>query len=200
MVATLGITPAGDTQARTRADLVESRLGNPPARLAAGRRFIVSDAVRNRAAAGARKSVTRYYLRSGKRSLLAGVRRVPGLPRHALSRGRGRLSVRAGAPGARYWIVACVDATRRVKEGNEHNNCRASLRRLAVLGPNGAASGSSSSRRPTATSADSDHDGYADSVDCSAKVAVADAEAEPAARRSGSSSPTPTVPSCATRP
>ncbi|MEN3280351.1 MAG: hypothetical protein V7607_1491 [Solirubrobacteraceae bacterium] len=69
---------------------------------------------------------------------------------------RGR--VLAGVAGGRYFIVACVDATHRVWERNERNNCRVSSRRLAVAGRNGAASGSSP---PTASSADGDHDGYA---------------------------------------
>ena len=167
LAAALSVALTANAQARGRADLVESRLGNPPARMAATRAFTITDVVINRGAAGARRSVTRYYLRSGKTSLLAGARRVPALKHHARSRGRVRLKVRTGAPGGRYSIVACVDATRRVKEGNERNNCRVSRRRLAVAGPNSAASGS----LPTASSADSDHDGYPDSIDCAPRSA-----------------------------
>jgi CARDB protein len=166
LVATLGILPTTYAQAHDRADLVESRLGNPPARMAAGRSFTVIDLVTNRGAARARRTVTRYYLSSGKRSLLAGTRRVPALRRHRHSRGHVRLSIRAGTPAGRYSIVACVDATHRVKEGNEHNNCRVSHRRV-VLGTGGAAS-----TTPSASSADSDHDGFPDGVDCAPSKAA----------------------------
>jgi hypothetical protein len=106
--------------------------------------------------------VTRYYLRSGRTSLLAGTRRVPALKHGGRSRGRLRLKVRSGAPGGRYSVVACVDARHQVREGNERNNCRVSRKRLAIAGPQGAASGAV----PTGSSADSDHDGFPDSVDC----------------------------------
>jgi hypothetical protein len=162
VAATLSVAVTANAQARTRADLVESRLGNPPARMAATRSFTITDVATNRGGARARQSVTRYYLRSGKTSVLAGARRVPALKHSGRSRGRVRLKVQAEAPGGRYSIVACVDATHRIREGNERNNCRVSRRRLAVAGPNSAGSSST----PTASSADGDHDGYPDSVDC----------------------------------
>jgi CARDB/Protein of unknown function (DUF1565) len=159
VLVAFGIVPTAYAQAHGRADLVESRLGNPPARMAAGHSFTVTDLVTNRGATRARRTVTRYYLSSGKRSLLAGTRRVPALKRHGHSRGHVRLSIRAGVPNGRYSILACADATHRVKERNEHNNCRVSRHRV-VLGTGGAGSTSS------ASSADSDHDGFPDSVDC----------------------------------
>jgi hypothetical protein len=162
LAAALGLALTGTAQARSRADLVESRLGNPPARLSARRSFTVTDMATNRGPARSRRSLTRYYLRSGRTSLLAGTRRVPALAHAGRSRGRVRLKVRSGAPGGRYSVVACVDARHQVKEGNERNNCRVARRRLAVSGPHGAASGAV----PTGSSADSDHDGFPDSVDC----------------------------------
>jgi hypothetical protein len=150
---------AANAQARTsaRADLIVGRLGNPPKRVVAGHGFAISDVVSNRGAAPAQRSVTRYYLTSGKRVLLAGTRRVPALAAHGRSRGRAHLTIRAGAPGGRYSLIACVDATRRVRERNERNNCRAARRRVAVPGPDGAVPPSQPS--PPLGSADSDHDG-----------------------------------------
>ena len=162
LAGALGLALTGTAHARGRADLVESRLGDPPARLAAARPFVVTDIATNRGAGRSARSVTRYYLRSGKTSLLAGSRRVPALGRGARSRSRVRLKVPRGAPGVRFSVVACVDATHRVRERNEHNNCRVSRGRLVLAGPHGAASGS----LPTGSSADSDRDGSPDSVDC----------------------------------
>src|SRR6266508_2517691 len=88
--AALLVPAAATAQARGRPDLVESTLGNPPARMAAARTFAIADVTTNRGSARAARSVTRYYLRSGKTSLLAGTRRVPALRHGARSRGRVR--------------------------------------------------------------------------------------------------------------
>ncbi|MEN3281897.1 MAG: hypothetical protein V7607_3037, partial [Solirubrobacteraceae bacterium] len=162
--AALSAALAADAHARTRADLVESRVSNPPKQLAAGRSFTVTDVVTNRGAARARRSVTRYYLRDGTTVLLAGARHVPALKRHARSRRKVRLSLLARTPGGRYAVVACVDATRRVTESSERNNCRTARRRIGVPGPNGVIPASKPSS--SLTSADSDRDGDPDSVDC----------------------------------
>jgi CARDB protein len=163
-VVALSAALTADANGRTRADLVESRLSTPPTQLAAGRSFTVTDVVTNRGAARARRSITRYYLRNGTTILLAGSRHVPVLKRHARSRRKVRLSILARTPGGRYAVVACVDATRHVTESNERNNCRTARRRIGVPGPNGVIP---ASKPPSSlSSADSDHDGYPDSVDC----------------------------------
>src|SRR5947209_2291529 len=80
-VALLGIALTAQAQARYKADLVESRLANPPAVLTAGRSFLINDAASNRGSASAGRSLTRYYLVSGRSVLGAGARRVPRLKR-----------------------------------------------------------------------------------------------------------------------
>lgn len=155
---------AADAQNRRKADLVERQIANPPAQLSEGAAFMVSDVAANRGAASAGRSVTRYYLVSGGTVLPAGIRRVPALKRHHRSRGRIHLSIAADAPAGRYSLLACVDANRRVAESNERNNCRASRGRGVLPGPGGVIP--PSSPPPPMTSADSDGDGFADSVDC----------------------------------
>lgn len=154
-VCALSVAPGAGARPRRIADLVEGRLTRPPARLGPRQAFTVRDVVRNGGAARAGRSVTRYYLRRGRTVLVAGRRRVPSLRRHARSSGRARLRVRSGAPAGRYELVACADATRRVQERHEGNNCR-SKRARGARGPSVA----------PVLSADSDRDGFPDAVDC----------------------------------
>jgi len=154
-----------DAQVQRKADLVERQLGNPPAQLSAGESFMVGDVAANRGPAGARWSVTRYYLVGGGTVLPAGARRVPALKNRHRSRGRVHLSIPASAPEGSYSLLACVDATRRVTERNERNNCRAARGRVVVPGPGGVAPPSSPSPPPV-SSGDSDGAGFPDSVDC----------------------------------
>ena len=137
VAATLATALAANAQGRRKPDLVERQVGNPPAQLSAGGSFTIRDLAANHGAAGARRSLTRYYLVSGGTVLPAGARRVPALKRHHRSRGRVRLTVPASAPAGRYSLLACVDANRRVAESNERNNCRSSRRRVVVPGPGG---------------------------------------------------------------
>ena len=74
---------------------------NPPAQVRAGGSFRVVDVVVNRGSARAPKSVTRFFLRAGKASLLAGSRRVPRLKPHGSSRAAVLLSVPRSAPCGR---------------------------------------------------------------------------------------------------
>lgn len=171
VVAAASLLLTASAQARGRADLVEVRFANPPARLAAGRSFRIVDAVANRGVAAAPRSVTRYYLRFGATALPAGRRRVPSLRRHGSARPRVRLVVPPAARAGRYALVACVDATRRVRERDERNNCRAARRRVGVPGPGGAIPGSpAGSTSPAAT--DGDRDGFPDAVECAPRSAA----------------------------
>src|SRR5690242_11540281 len=81
-----------------RADLVETRVGAPPAGVVAGGSFRLIDTVTNRGTAWASRSVTRYYLRVARRSVLIGARQVPALRPGRSSRGRVTLRAPAAAP------------------------------------------------------------------------------------------------------
>ena len=164
LAATLASALPADARGRHKPDLVERRIGNPPARVDAGMSFKINDLARNRGRASAGASVTRYYLADRGFVLVAGARRVPAIRRHHRSRGIAHLSIPADAPAGRYSLLACVDANRRVAESNEQNNCRASRGRVVVPGPGGVIP--PPAPQPPVTSVDSDGDGFPDDVDC----------------------------------
>jgi len=121
--------PAG-AQATPRPDLVTTTLSNPPASVAVGGMFKLSDTVLNRGRGRAGRSATRFYLTADvKRSLrdrllsgadprtsdtdilLGGARRVPALPAGQRSAARRASSVRVPVgtrPGA-YRVLACAE-------------------------------------------------------------------------------------------
>src|SRR5206468_216167 len=111
-------------------DLIETAVSNPPASVAPGGTFSVTDTVQNTGSAAAAASTTRYYLstttsKSGAR-LLTGSRAVPSLAPSATSSGTVTVTVSAGTAGGTYHLLACADDTLVVPETNESNNCKAS--------------------------------------------------------------------------
>src|SRR5690606_8774166 len=87
----------------------------------------------------ARPSVTRYVLSKDKkvdrRDVRLHDRRVKRLkPRkqHATKVLKVRVP-RQVKPGT-YWLIACADARRKVRESNERNNCRVARQRLTIAG------------------------------------------------------------------
>jgi hypothetical protein len=159
--------------AARRADLRSSSLSNPPAELAPGASFQVLDAVKNSGTAKARGSVTRFFLsldrRFGKTDVrLVGQRKVKALRPRKTSRGTTRLQLPAVLPSAAYYLVACSDAAKRVREKSERNNCRASAARTMVTagggGPGGPNPGPEPGPQPGNPGgggpADTDGDGY----------------------------------------
>jgi hypothetical protein len=93
-----------------------------------GGTVVVADAVRNRGAAAASRSSVAYFL-GGVR---IGARAVPPLAPGAVDRRSARLAVPASVGAGSYRLRACVDASHRVAEGNEANNCRTAAGRVAV--------------------------------------------------------------------
>lgn len=128
--------PAWSSLQGGRADLVEASLSQPPAASQPGVTFSLADTVRNRGAATARRSTTRYYfsrdrMRSANDSF-AGSRAVPALRAGKRSRGTANLVVRVPTIPATYFVIVCADATRKVPESSERNNCRASTTAIFV--------------------------------------------------------------------
>lgn len=106
----------------------------------AGTTMVVSDTTANRGPGRAAASVTRYYLSTtatGRtpRVRLTGARKVGKLARGKTSAG----PVEAGVPGAvgagTYFLVACADDARRVREVRESNNCKVARTPLVVTAP-----------------------------------------------------------------
>lgn len=139
-LATVGTHPdaiAAAAAAAPRADLVVPAVGTPPAKVRPGGRFDLSTTVANKGRAAAKPSTLRFYLsqdRSRSRSDLAAggnvaVKKLKPRKKQTIS---GRVAVPFGAADGKYWVLACADATNRVKESNESNNCQASRTQVTV--------------------------------------------------------------------
>jgi hypothetical protein len=147
--------------AQPRADLVVKTVSNPPIILTRGAAFTARDVTRNRGAAPAKGTRTGYYLskdrRRGKGDIRLKTRAVKALKTGRKASGKRRLRIPVKAAGGRYRLLACADASRRVRERREGNNCRASKRQgvLAKVVPAG----------PSCTATDVPDAGFAD-ADC----------------------------------
>jgi len=120
-------------------DLVEAAVSNPPATVAPGGSFSVTDTAQNSGAGPAAASTTRYYLsldttKSGGDVLLTGSRAVPVLAAGASSSGTATTTVPAATAPGTYFLLACADDTGTVPESNEGNNCIASATTVQVQG------------------------------------------------------------------
>jgi subtilase family serine protease len=118
-------------------DLVMDDAGAPPAQVAPGQSFSVTDVQRNAGGAEAAASVTAYYLsldavKSRRDTLLTGTRAVPALPGGAVSTGSSTLTVPSTLPVGQYTFFACADDTNLLLETDEANNCLASAVQVAV--------------------------------------------------------------------
>jgi hypothetical protein len=119
-------------------DFVQVAISDPPVTLRAGRRFDVSDTVRNDGAGAAELSVTRFFLsidarRNAGDSRLIGSRSVPALAPGEESAGTTTVRIPRTVPPGIYFLLACADRTRASAEANERNNCLTSATPIVVL-------------------------------------------------------------------
>jgi hypothetical protein len=119
------------------ADLVETSVSNPPARVRRGGHFTVTDTVTNQGGTAAGPSVTTYFLsadpvKSAADRSLDGRRRVSALPAGASSTGSVSVRVPTGTPRGTYFLLACTDQTAAVSESSDSNNCRAAMTSVIV--------------------------------------------------------------------
>lgn len=118
-----------------RADLVVASVGTPPATIKHGSSFNLGATVANKGRAAAKPSSLRLYLsqdRTRSSDDIAGgtvaVKKVGPRKKKTVS---GKVNVPWEASG-RYWVIACADATGKVKETKERNNCRVSTTQVDV--------------------------------------------------------------------
>ena len=122
----------------TRPDLVVTEVSNPPAMLARGGHFAITDVVKNQGAVLSASSTTRYYLspdghKGSGDTLLIGSRGVPILSAGASSSGAAiSLTIPSTTPPGRHYVLACADDAAVVIETNENNNCKASSSQVTV--------------------------------------------------------------------
>jgi subtilase family serine protease len=124
----------------TAPDLKETAVSNPPASVKQGGSFNVTDTTANVGTGPAGASTTRYYLSLDKTKgatdvLLTGSRAVLALAAGASSTGTVGVSVPVPTPLGTYYLLACADDLKVVKESKEGNNCRASASKVQVTGP-----------------------------------------------------------------
>ena len=137
--ACLGLLAAcAPAHAASRPDLSVTSL-SAPGSAAAGSRITVADTTRNRRATPAGRSTTRHYLSRDRRKSRGDVRlgkghRVKRLRGRAFTRGFARPVIPVGTAARSYFLLACADDLRRVREANERNNCRARALRVTVSG------------------------------------------------------------------
>jgi hypothetical protein len=134
--------PAADAKAhaKKRPDLVQVSVSDPPATVKTGGQFDVTDVVKNAGKKKAPKSVTTFCL-NGKQTTTGCPWPVGSRNVGALKRGkRSAATVHLTAPsdtnvvGEDYWLVACGDSRRKIKESNEKNNCKLAGGKVTVVG------------------------------------------------------------------
>lgn len=130
------VHPASYGAAR-RPDLTVTAV-SAPAEVRSGATLAVRVTIRNAAGGRAAASSGRVYLsrdtRVGRDVAVASVR-VPRLPARRSHTATVWLRVPAGTPARSYRVLACADATRKVRETKEGNNCRVAARAVRVTAP-----------------------------------------------------------------
>jgi len=140
ILLSVALLSLGISQADAQVDLIETQVSNPPATLAEGEHFSVTDTVMNQGADPAASSVTQYYLSaSGIKDtnsiLLSGKRSVPGLKAGKSSRGLAAVTVPLTTPTGVYYLLACANNTGVVQESNQTNNCTPSKKTANLTAP-----------------------------------------------------------------
>lgn len=134
MVATYSPTAVGGPAAK-RADLVVVSTGTPPATVRQGAQFGIGATVANKGKAAAKPTTLRFYLSQdrvrGTDDILGATVRVKKVPAGKRKTVSGTVKVSSQAKGL-YWVIACADAGKKVKEAKEGNNCRISKKQVDV--------------------------------------------------------------------
>ncbi len=153
VLVALLVAPA-QSGARGLPDLKPTSVRALSSQVAPGSLFRVRDRVLNAGRARSRSFTMRYLLsrdrRRGRDLTLRGGRRVGRLRARRSSTRSTRVRVPAGTPAGRWWVLACADPRRRIRERRERNNCRASVRRVLVAAPAAAGAPAPACRPPPA--------------------------------------------------
>lgn len=109
-------------------DLVQLAVSSPPADVAAGMSFTVTDSVRNEGEIATSTTSTRYYLSTDTVKntgdvLLTGTRSVASLAIGATSTGSKSVTTPLNLAPGTYYLLACADDTKAAVELREDNNC-----------------------------------------------------------------------------
>lgn len=118
-------------------DLVVTSVAFTPANIPRGSSMIITDTIKNRGKGPAGVSITRYYLskdsiKSKKDTLLNGSSSVQTLDAMASSPGTTAVTILSNTKPGKYYVIACADDTKQVKESKEKNNCSATKKTVMV--------------------------------------------------------------------
>src|SRR4051794_4793103 len=107
--------------AEARVDLAVTKLAVAPATVSPGGTVTVTDAVKGR---GAPATTVRFSLsadreRDRKDTLLAAVQKLARFRRKQVANGKVTLTVPASTRAGAYFVLACVDPAKKVRERNE---------------------------------------------------------------------------------
>lgn len=135
VVALAGAGPA----AAARADLRVTRVSIGAGSVDPGRTIKLGDITRNFGRAKAGRSRTSYLLSpdatASKSDVRLGSRAVKAIRGRRSSKGSATGRVPSSTKAGSWFVIACADSGRRVRESKERNNCRPSASRLLVNGP-----------------------------------------------------------------
>ncbi|MBI5098732.1 MAG: hypothetical protein HZB30_05785 [Nitrospirae bacterium] len=117
--------------AKARPDLLIQSISGLPESIARSGSFSVTDTVANNGNKKAGAFIIRYYLsldtiKSKSDILLVGKRRVTILNYQDTSSDTVNLTVPKKTPLNQYYLIACADDKKKIRESNETNNCTAS--------------------------------------------------------------------------
>jgi len=122
-------------------DLIQVSVTDPPAEVAAGQGFSITDVIRNDGSAASGTSETRYYLSlssGAQRNLLdiyVGRRAVESLQPGETSEGTGDVRIPDTVRPGKYHLRSCADGPSLIQESSDDNNCLASANTVEVLQP-----------------------------------------------------------------
>jgi hypothetical protein len=121
--------------AEQQPDLVVAKVGTPPMTVQHGTRFGLGAGVANRGDSAAPPTQLRFYLSKdrtrGTDDVLGGKVAVKRLAPGRTTTVSGSVSVPWEARG-KYWVLACADSNKSVRETKEANNCRISKSQVEV--------------------------------------------------------------------
>ena len=133
------VPPTAFGAAKRGPDLMLSSLSSAPGQLAPGSTFSESFAEKNIGNKRARASTTDFYLSLSAKlgqgaTQLTGAVRIPALKARKKKKVTATLAVPKVTAAGSYLLIGCADDRHKVKERNEHNNCRAASGRVTVTG------------------------------------------------------------------
>lgn len=112
------------------ADLKVTNVTLGSASVVRGKSLRLTDVTKNVGSSAARASVTKYYLSTDRmrsaKDVVLGKRKVRRLPDGHRDKGSKNVTIPVGTAARTFYVLACADATKKVREKSEHNNCRAS--------------------------------------------------------------------------